>query len=90
MSVGRENPLRFDVCTNLIATRTFYFVSVLNLANGGKRKKTERADGVADAFVGTAGLLVGTIIACAFMAPVYISIAEKIRKYPTAGGQYHW
>ena len=42
---------------------TFYFVAVLNLANGG-----------------TAGLLVGTIIACIGMAPVYISLAEKIRK----------
>lgn len=49
---------------------TFYFVAVLNLANGG-----------------TAGLLVGTIIACIFMAPIYISLAEKIRKYPTAGGK---
>lgn len=39
---------------------------------------------------GTAGLLVGTIIACVFMGPVYISLAEKIRRYPTAGGQYHW
>ena len=42
---------------------TFYFVSVLNLANGG-----------------TAGLLVGTIIACVFMGPVYVSLAEKIRR----------
>ena len=32
---------------------------------------------------GTAGLLVGIIIACIFMAPVYISLAEKIRKYAT-------
>lgn len=39
---------------------------------------------------GTAGLLVGIIIASIGMAPVYISLAEKIRKYPTAGGQYHW
>lgn len=39
---------------------------------------------------GTAGLLVGVIIASLGMVPVYISLAEKIRRYPTAGGQYHW
>ena len=39
---------------------------------------------------GTAGLLVGVVIAALGMLPVYISLAEKIRKYPTAGGQYHW
>lgn len=39
---------------------------------------------------GTAGLLVGVIIAAFGMVPVYVSLAEKIRKYPTAGGQYHW
>jgi hypothetical protein len=35
---------------------------------------------------GTLGLLVGTIAACFGMAPVYLSLAEKMRKYPTAGG----
>lgn len=44
----------------------FYFVSVLNLANGG-----------------TAGLLLGTIIACLGMTPVYLSLAEKMRKCDT-------
>lgn len=39
---------------------------------------------------GTAGLLVGVIVASLGMIPVYISLAEKIRRYPTAGGQYHW
>lgn len=39
---------------------------------------------------GTAGLLVGVIIASLGMVPVYIGLAEKIRRYPTAGGQYHW
>lgn len=39
---------------------------------------------------GTAGLLIGVIIAALGMVPVYISLAEKIRKYPTAGGQYHF
>ncbi|KAK3112829.1 hypothetical protein LTR53_010483 [Teratosphaeriaceae sp. CCFEE 6253] len=39
---------------------------------------------------GSLGLLVGTLIACVGMAPVYLSLAEKMRKYPTAGGQYHW
>lgn len=39
---------------------------------------------------GTAGLLVGVIVASLGMVPVYISLAEKIRRYPTAGGQYHW
>lgn len=29
---------------------------------------------------GTAGLLVGTIIACIGMTPVYLSLAEKMRK----------
>ena len=32
---------------------------------------------------GTAGLLVGTIIACIGMTPVYLSLAEKMRKYAT-------
>jgi hypothetical protein len=35
---------------------------------------------------GTLGLLIGTIAATAGMAPVYLSLAEKMRKYPTAGG----
>ncbi|KAK5716978.1 hypothetical protein LTR17_016195 [Elasticomyces elasticus] len=39
---------------------------------------------------GSLGLLLGTLIACVGMAPVYLSLAEKMRKYPTAGGQYHW
>lgn len=39
---------------------------------------------------GTAGLLIVVIIAALGLVPVYISLAEKIRKYPTAGGQYHW
>ncbi|KAK5173804.1 uncharacterized protein LTR77_002485 [Saxophila tyrrhenica] len=39
---------------------------------------------------GSLGLLVGTIAATVGMAPVYLSLAEKMRKYPTAGGQYHW
>ena len=30
---------------------------------------------------GTAGLLVGTILACIGMTPVYLSLAEKMRKY---------
>ncbi|KAI7215022.1 hypothetical protein KC333_g5677 [Hortaea werneckii] len=39
---------------------------------------------------GTAGYLVGVLIASIGLIPVYISLAEKIRKYPTSGGQYHW
>lgn len=39
---------------------------------------------------GTAGLLIGVIVAALGMVPVYMSLAEKIRRYPTAGGQYHW
>ena len=35
---------------------------------------------------GTLGLLIGTIAATCGMAPVYLSLAEKMRKYPTAGG----
>ncbi|KAK5170561.1 uncharacterized protein LTR77_005149 [Saxophila tyrrhenica] len=41
-------------------------------------------------FAGAAGLLIGIIVASLGMTPVYISLAEKIRRYPTAGGQYHW
>lgn len=35
---------------------------------------------------GTGGLLIGAVIASIGMVPVYVSLAEKIRKYPTAGG----
>jgi len=30
---------------------------------------------------GTGALLVGTIVACVFMGPVYVSLAEKIRRF---------
>ncbi|KAK5164304.1 uncharacterized protein LTR77_009999 [Saxophila tyrrhenica] len=34
---------------------------------------------------GTWGLVVGLIVSIVFMIPLYISLAENIRKYPTAG-----
>lgn len=39
---------------------------------------------------GTAGLLAGVVLASLGMVPVYISPAERIWIFPTAGGRYHW
>jgi choline transport protein len=39
---------------------------------------------------GTLGFLIGVLVTTVGLTPTYISLAEKIRAYPTAGGQYHW